>query len=419
MTDRTPPGRTWAGTHEFRAAELLVPATIAEAQELVAARDRIRSLGTRHSFNDLADTPGSLLALTGIAPDVVIDTDARTVTVGAGTRYAVVASELAARGWALHNLGSLPHISVGGATATATHGSGDHNGNLSTAVRALEFIAPDGSLRAVRSGDADFAGSVVHLGALGPVTRVTLAIEPGYRARQDTYEGLTWDDLFDRLDVVTGAGYSVSVFTTWDTPTVGNIWVKERVGEASAPDMVPTLLSARRRAEKALSPTGEEADNTTEQGGAIGDWHERLPHFRIDATPSNGDEIQTEYLVDRAVAVDAIRAVRSIAGRVAPALLVTELRTVAADELWLSTAYGRDSLCIHFTWRNLPDAVAAAIVEVERVLAPFDPRPHWGKLFAMPIGASFPRLGDFRELVARTDPAGKFRGPYLERVLRV
>lgn len=393
------------------------PETIAEAQDLVASHRSIRSLGTRHSFNDLADSEGALLALTAIDPDIVLDVAGRTVTVGAGTRYAVVARYLADHGWALHNMGSLPHISVGGATATSTHGSGDGNGSLATAVRALEFIAPDGSLRRVSAGDPDFAGSVVHLGALGPVTRVTLAVQPTYRVRQDTYAGLAWDDLFDRFDEVTAAGYSVSVFTRWNTPDVGEVWLKERLDDASAPDMPETVLSARRVRVKADSPAADGVDNTTEQGGVPGDWCERLPHFRIDATPSNGDEIQTEFWVPRERAVEAIAAVRAIGDRVEPSLLVTELRTVASDDLWLSPGYGRDSVCIHFTWKNEPDAVARAVVEVERVLAPFDPRPHWGKVFSMPIGDSLPRLGDFRDLVDRVDPHGKFSGPFLRRVL--
>ncbi|MEH3089948.1 MAG: FAD-binding protein [Microbacterium arborescens] len=393
------------------------PKTIADAQELVASHRSIRSLGTRHSFNDLADSPGALLALTAIEPDIVLDEVGRTVTVGAGTRYAVVARYLADHGWALHNMGSLPHISVGGATATSTHGSGDGNGSLATAVRGLEFIAPDGSLRRVVADDPDFAGSVVHLGALGPVTRVTLAVQPTYRVRQDTYMGLTWDDLFDRFDEVTGAGYSVSVFTRWNTPEVGEVWLKERLDEGSAPDMPETVLSAHRVRVKADSPAADGVDNTTEQGGVPGDWCERLPHFRIDATPSNGDEIQTEFWVPRERAVEAIAAVRAIADLVEPSLLVTELRTVASDDLWLSPGYGRDSVCIHFTWKNEPDAVARAVVEVERVLAPFDPRPHWGKVFSMPVGGSLPRLGDFRDLADRVDPEGKFSGPFLRRVL--
>lgn len=407
----------WAGTHSYAATEVLRPATVAEAQDAVASRRRIRSLGTRHSFNDIADSTGSLLDLTAIDPDIVIDREARTATVGAGTRYAVVARHLADAGWALHNMGSLPHISVGGATATATHGSGDRNGSLSTAVRALEFITPGGELRRIDAAHPDFAGSVVHLGALGPVTRVTLAVEPTYRVRQDTYTGLSWTDLVDRFDEVTASGYSVSVFTRWDTATAGDVWVKERLDGHSTPDMPDAILSAQRVPVRALSPAAEGVDNTTEQGGIPGDWCDRLPHFRIDATPSHGDEIQTEYLVDRAVAVGAIAAVRAIAARVAPALLVSELRTVAADDLWLSTAYGRDSVCIHFTWKNLPDAVAQAILAVEGALAPFDPRPHWGKVFSMPIGRSQPNLARFRELVASVDPDGTFRGPYLERVL--
>ncbi len=409
--------RTWAGTHTFAATEVVAPEAIEQARRAVASARRIRALGTRHSFNDIADTEGILLDLTAIPADIALDEAERLVTVGAGTRYAVLARHLADRGWALHNMGSLPHISVGGATATATHGSGDRNGVLSSAVRALEFIDPDGGLRRVDEASADLAGHVVHLGALGPVTRLTLAVQPAYRVRQDTYDGLGWDDLLGGLDEVTGAGYSVSVFTRWVGPVAGEVWVKERMDAASAPDMPDRLLGARRRTARALSPAAAGLDNTTTQGGVVGDWCDRLPHFRIDATPSNGDEIQTEYFVDRSVATEAIAAVRGIGELVEPALLVSELRTVAADDLWLSPAYGRDSVCIHFTWRNSPAAVSDAVAAVERALAPFDPRPHWGKVFSMPIGTSLPRQEDFRALVRRTDPDGVFRGPYLERVL--
>jgi len=413
----------WAGNHDITGRTLVEARTVEDVQRAVADADRVRPLGTQHSFNDLPDTPGTLVTVTSIPAEPVLDDAARTVTVGAGTRYGELAGWLAGRGWALHNLGSLPHISVGGATATGTHGSGDTNGSLSTAVRGLEIVGPDGALRTLRAGDPELDGSVIALGALGVVVRVTLAVEPAYRVRQDSYRGVPWDALLADVPAVTGAGYSVSVFTNWVDDTVEQVWVKRRVGadgsDAAADGDVPDLLGvpASGLAQPLIVPTDEV--NTTLHLTA-GPWNERLPHFRFDATPSVGDEIQTEYFVDRADAADALRAVRAIAPEFVDALVVTELRTVAADDLWLSPAYGRDSLAIHFTWRNDQPRVLAALPAIEAALAPFGARPHWGKvhgLDAATLAERYPRFDDARELVARRDPRGVFRNAALDRVL--
>ena len=410
--------RNWSGTYEYRATAVEAPRTIAELQEVVARSPRVRALGTRHSFNDLADTEGVLVTATEIPPDFAIDAERRVVTVGAGTRYAAVATFLTDEGWALHNMGSLPHISVAGAIATGTHGSGDLNGNLSTAVRGLQLVGPDGTLRWVRHGDADFAGSVVALGLLGVVVRVELAIEPSYLVRQDVYRGLPWATLLADVPAITSAGYSVSVFTDWVTDPIGQVWVKRRL--ESADEAVPEELAGatphRRARRRSSSPT---TTNTTQQGVA-GAWSAHLPHFRIDATPSNGDEIQTEYFVAHADAAAALAAVRALAADIAPHLLITELRTIAADDLWMSTASGRDSLAIHFTLKNEPEAVVALTPRIEAALEPFAPRPHWGKVNTVPkavVASRYPRFADFRALVERVDPTGKFRGPATAELL--
>ena len=404
----------WAGTHEFAASTVHNPTTIDEAQAIVARTERIRPLGTRHSFNDIADGV-ELISLVGVAPDV--STDGATVTVTGGTKYAVVASWLEERGLALHNMGSLPHISVAGATSTATHGSGTSLGNLATGIRALEFITPSGELETIAFGDPDFGGAAVALGALGPISRVTLAVQPSYLVRQDTYRGLTWSALLPSVDAVFRAGYSVSVFTDW-VSEVSDLWVKSRL-DAGAP-VLDDLYGAQR--ETGQRNVLEGVDNMTVQGGVPGPWSERLPHFRIDATPSNGDEIQSEYLVAIEDAAQALAAVRALGAQIAPALLISELRTVAADDLWLSTSTGRDSLCIHFTWKNLPAEVNAVIPHIEAALAPFAARPHWGKVNALDLAtieSLYERLPEFRALVARRDPAGKFGNEYLRSRLGV
>lgn len=403
-------GATWAGTHVFTAPAIVEAHTIDEVRHAVAAGGRVRALGTRHSFNDLADTDGTLVTVTAIAADPVLDEARREVTVGAGTRYGVLARWLEDRGWALHNLGSLPHISIGGAIATGTHGSGHGNGVLTTAVRRLEYVDATGVLAEVEVGAPDFPALAVGLGAYGIVVRVTLAIEPSYRMRQDVYSGLTWEAFLADPDAVTGAGYSVSVFTTWGDD-VGDVWVKSRL------DAFGGVAGARRRTETA-SLVGS-TENLTEQLGTPGAWCDRLPHFRLDATPSNGDEIQSEYFVERSDAAAALTAVRLLADDIRPHLLVSELRTARADGLWLSGAYGRDTLAIHFTWANHPEAVRTLLPRIEAALAPFGARPHWGKWHTMgadAVAAVVPRLTDARAVFERLDPQARFANAHLRRL---
>jgi len=404
-------GATWSGTHTFQAARLVTPRTIEEAAELVASHDTIRAIGTRHSFNDLADG-ATLISMLDIAPDLELDEARAQVTVGAGTRYGVLAAWLNDRGWALKNMGSLPHISVAGANATGTHGSGNLNGVLATSIAAIELITASGELRRIARGDDDFEGSLIALGALGVVSRVTLDVVPEFAMRQDVFLGVPWEAVTERLEETTSAGYSVSVFTTWDEPALSRVLVKSRAGEAVGEEFHGVRVTSK--------GAPDPRDNRTPQDGSVGPWMLRLPHFRLDRVPSDGDEIQTEYFVDRADGSAAIAAVRELAADIAPLLITTELRTTASDDLWLSMAYRRESLAIHFTWRNMPAEVAAVLPRIEAALAPFGARPHWGKWHAMTadrITDLYPRMTDFRALRDRMDPARKFDNAHLRRVL--
>lgn len=406
---------TWAGSYTFGAPRVVEATTVEQVQDAVRTRaGRVRALGTRHSFHALADTDGTLVTVTGIDPAPELDADARTVTVGGGIRYGELALWLEDRGWALHNMGSLPHISVAGATATATHGSGNTLGTLSTAVRGLEFVDAAGEVRSVRAGDPDFAGYVVHLGAIGIVTRITLAIEPTYSVRQDVYTGLPWDELLGDLEGVTGSGYSVSVFTKWADPVVGAVIRKTRLG-GDVVELPATWRGATRTGRLGVIDTAA----WTEVGGVPGPWLHRVPHFRLEGTPSAGEEIQTEYFVARSDGPDAVRAVRELGAAIDEHLIITELRTMSADDLWLSGAYDRETLAIHFTWLPHPDAVAGLLPLIEQALAPFAARPHWGKWHrfdAERLAAVHPRLADSRALFERLDPEGVFANAHLERL---
>ncbi|WP_158868239.1 FAD-binding protein [Leifsonia sp. AG29] len=407
----------WAGNHEYRAARIVRPESVDELRELVVGARAVRALGSRHSFNDLADTSDLLVSTAGLPASISIDEEARAVTVSGGVRYGDLARELQAAGWALHNLASLPHISVAGAIATATHGSGDRNGNLATAVRGLRILTASGEIVELRRGDEGFDGAVVSLGALGVVIDVTLDIRPSFDARQRLFEKLPWEAVTGRFDEVTSAAYSVSLFTTWEEDTVALAWLKELDGGSPIGD---DFLGARALTEaRHMIPTMD-VRNTTQQLGVVGPWSERLAHFRFEFTPSNGAEIQSEYLVPRPRAVEAIEAVRALAHVVAPLLQISEIRTVAADELWLSSAYGTDAVGLHFTWVRDQAGVEAVLPALEEALLPLGARPHWGKLYLDRDGlvpALYPRLGDFRALTERFDPEQRFRNAFLARLL--
>ena len=398
---------------------MIAARTIDDVRRAVTAGGRVRALGTRHSFNDLADNGETLVTVTGIAPEPVLDETAGTVTVGAGITYGALAAWLQERGWALPNLGSLPHISVAGATATGTHGSGTRNQILSAAIAALEYVDADGELRQAGRADPDFDGMAVGLGAFGVVVRITLDVQPSYLIRQDVYDGPTWDRVLADLEAIMSAAYSVSLFTDWTGDSMQMAWVKRRI---DAPERDATATPEEFfGAPRDLGPVrlvDAPVDNLTIVGAA-GPWSERLPHFRLDSPPSNGDEIQSEYFIDRGSGAAALDAVRRLSPVITPLLLVSEFRATAADRLWLSGSYGRDTLAIHFTWRNQPDQVSAALTEVEAALAPFDARPHWGKLTHIQAGQPellYPRLGDARALFERLDPAGRFSNHRLERL---
>ncbi|MEP6482310.1 MAG: D-arabinono-1,4-lactone oxidase [Rhodoglobus sp.] len=404
-------GSNWAQYYEYRATTLHRPTSLEQLQDVVAKAPKIRALGSRHSFNDLADS-AELVTLEGMPPAISIDAESETVSFSGGLRYGDVGVVLQEAGWALRNLASLPHISVAGAVATGTHGSGDRNGTLSRAVSGLTLVTASGALRTISPADPEFDGAVVALGALGVVHRVTLDIEPTFQVRQDVYQGLTWPKLLDNFDKITSRAYSVSVFTDWSGDDVGTVWLKSRIDGAKPPQdlygATPALV--------ALHPLpGLPGTDATEQRGIPGAWLDRLSHFKLGFTPSNGDELQTEYIVPRRHAVDAIRAVRALSDRITPHLHITELRTMAADSLWLSGAYETDAVAIHFTWHKDPDAVLQLLPVIEEALAPFDARPHWGKLFHSVNKSLYPKLGDFVALAHEFDPEGKFRNAYLER----
>ena len=409
----------WAGNYTYTAAQWHLPKTVAEVQAVVQSCTKLRAVGSRHSFNGIADSPQNIISLAHYDQVLALDRVQSTVTVQAGIRYGQLARALDVEGYALHNLASLPHISVVGACATATHGSGVGNGNLATAVTALEFVSADGDLVAL-SRDRDpqtFPGVVVGLGATGVVTQMTLAVHPTFSVRQDVYEHLPMDTLLSHFDEIVSSAYSVSLFTDWRSATINQLWLKSLAPEGASLPAAPERFGATLATVPRHPLIEISAENCTQQLGAPGPWHERLPHFRMDFMPSAGEELQTEYIVPRQYAVESLRALFAIREQIAPLLQISEIRTIAADDLWMSPCYRQDCVALHFTWLKDWPGVKTLLPHVESALEPFDARPHWGKLFTTPparLQALFERLPDFQRLVQSYDPHGKFRNDFLD-----
>lgn len=410
-------GTNWAGNLRYGAATIARPCNREELHDVLAAAGPLRPLGSRHSFNDIADTTGTLIDLSAM-PVAVQQTAPDAVRVSAGVRYGELGAELQRRGLALANLASLPHISVAGAVCTGTHGSGDGIGSLATAVRSVTLVGPDGE-RTLRRGDPDFAGAVVSLGALGVMVEVELEVEPAYDVAQTVHEGPLWEAVLAEFDRVTALGTSVSIFSRWaDRDRADQLWAKNRVGGPALDEALLARLGTTPATVHRHPILGAPAEACTPQLGEPGPWHERLPHFRLAFTPSAGEELQSEYLVPRRDAVRAIEAIRTLADRIAPLLLVNEIRTVAANDLWLSPSYGEAAVGLHFTWRRDQPAVEALLPAIE-VALPDTARPHWGKLSALgpaEIRRRTPRWADFAALAARMDPVGRFRNAHVERL---
>jgi xylitol oxidase len=405
------PATNWARNVTFGAQAYERPASLDEVRGLVGRSDRIRVLGSGHSFNRIADTTGAQLSLAGLPAEIDIDTTAHRARISGGLRYGEVAPVLQEAGFGLHNLASLPHISVVGACATGTHGSGDGNGSLATAVSSVEMVVASGDVVTIGRWDDGFEGAVVALGRLGVITAMTLDLVPSYNIAQYVYDELPDESLDVDFDAIFAGGYSVSVFTDFD---VNRLWCKRL---ASDPPPEPRWFGALASLEPRNPVPGMSPDNCTPQMGVAGPWHERLPHFRAEFAPSSGDERQSEYLLPREHAVAGLNALRGLREQITPVLQIAEIRTIAADELWLSPAYRRPTVGFHFTWVPDDAALAPVIEALERELAPFDARPHWGKVFSQ--AAYYERMPDFARLVEQYDPDGKFGNEFLDRYLEV
>jgi xylitol oxidase len=414
--------RNWAGNYRYSTSELHVPENVGQVQELVARSTRMKVLGTRHSFNGIADSTESLLSLQKLNRVTSLDHTRNKVTVEAGIRYGELCQYLHSNGYALHNLASLPHITVAGACATATHGSGDLNGNLATAVHSMEVVKADGEAIIISREQQDgvIAGAVVGLGGLGVVTKITLDVIPVFQMSQHVYENLPLVHLKEQFDDIFSSAYSVSLFTDWKKATFNQVWLKRKITDQATAQMEPEFFGATRATAHRHPVPGYTSENCSEQMGIPGPWYERLPHFRMDFNPSAGEELQSEYFVPRQDAYHALCAIDRLREYISPLLHVSEVRTIAEDNLWMSPCYKQESVAIHFTWKANWGAVQQVLPMIEKQLAPFHARPHWAKLFTMPptqLPSLYEKLPDFQQLLLHYDPQGKFRNAFLNKYI--
>lgn len=414
--------KNWAGNLEYSTENVFYPTSAEEIQQLIKKLGRVKALGTRHCFNTIADSKDNLISMRDMNKILSVDTKASSVTIEGGMNYGQLCPYLNAKGYALHNLASLPHISVAGACTTATHGSGVKNGNLATAVAAIEFVTADGDIiHLSKENDGEkFNAAVVGLGAIGIITKVTLILQPTFMMRQYVFEKMPMSQLKEHFDAIVSAGYSVSLFTDWQSDYINEVWIKSRIDDKANSHPMTEFYGAK-RAVKNLHPIAAlSAENCTEQMGLPGAWYERMPHFKMGFTPSSGKELQAEYFISRQHAVEAIQAVSRLGKQIGPHLFISEIRTIDADNLWMSPCYRQASVTIHFTWKQEWDEVIKLLPVIEKELAPFHPKPHWGKIFTLPakeLDSRYEKFSDFRKMVAMYDPQGKFRNDFLNRNL--
>ncbi|WP_160726125.1 FAD-binding protein [Bacillus sp. USDA818B3_A] len=412
--------KNWAGNYQYSTNNWHVPETVEEVQQLVSSIKKLRVVGSRHSFNSIADSTENMISLQKLNKVISIDREKQTVTVEAGIKYGELCPVLQQHGYALHNLASLPHISVAGAIATATHGSGNDNQNLAAAVRAMEVVTADGSIVTFskEKSEDELHGAVVGLGGLGVVTKLMLDVHPSHQMRQDVYENLPFAQLDQHFNSIFSSAYSVSLFTDWQDETFNQVWLKSKWTDDQTFSLGEEFYGAKAAKESLHPVPGVGAENCTAQLGVPGNWLDRMPHFRMDFTPSKGQELQSEYIMDRKHAYDALCALSEIREHIAPHLLTSEVRTIAQDHLWLSPSYQEDSVAFHFTWHDRWEDVQQVLPLIEAQLEPFQAKPHWGKLFTTSpakIQALYEKMPAFQKLLMKYDPNGKFRNAYLNK----
>lgn len=409
--------QNWAKNITFSSQNYIEIENLTQLQKVIESSNKLKVIGTGHSFSEIADTTGTLISLKNLDAEIEIDEKSQTVRVSAGTSYANLAKYLEKNGWALSNLASLGEITIAGAVMTGTHGSGSDNKVLSDSVVAIEMILASGDKFVIDRKDfAQFPGFVVSFGALGVFTKLTLKIVKSFSVKQVVYENIPIQSVLENFNEIFDRPYSASYFSNWSPKNTGQIWMKfldnEKFSELQSNAYGGNLALTNQHPVKVNHP-----GNCTEQMGVAGKWLFRLPHFKLDSSPASGDEVQTEYLVDRDYVQGYINELTKIGEDIAARVYATEIRTMSSDDLWLSGAYGRETVGFHFTWKKTSE-VKDFLPVIENILGKNKGRPHWGKLFSTPraqLIERYPKYEEFRQLIQKYDSGNKFRNKFIEQ----
>ncbi|AFK04293.1 FAD linked oxidase domain protein [Emticicia oligotrophica DSM 17448] len=417
---KSDPRTNWAGNLTYSTDNLYTPKNISELQDTIKKLKKVRGLGTKHCFNKIADSTENQISSAAFNKIISLDKDKKTVTVEAGIKYGELCKYLDENGFALYNLASLPHISVAGACATATHGSGIKNGCLASSVSGIEFVNGKGeviNLNKEKDG-AEFLGAVVNLGALGIVTKMTLDLQPTFKMKQIVYQNMPMLALEKNFEAIMSAGYSVSLFTDWKNKNINEVWIKSKAEDLK--EIAPEFYGAKLQTKNLHPIETLDAINCTDQMGVEGPWYERMPHFKMGFTPSSGKELQSEFFIPFEHAYEGLMAIEKLNAEVSPHLFITEVRAIAADELMMSPFYKKTCVAFHFTWKQETEEVTKLLPSIEEALAPFNPRPHWGKIFTLKpavLQGRIEKLSEFKDLMTKHDPEGKFRNEFIDKNL--
>jgi xylitol oxidase len=409
--------KNWAGNLTFSAKEFIEIDNISKLQQVVSNSQGVKVLATGHSFNAIGDTKYTLISLKNLSNGIEIDSQNAQALIPAGMSYADAARYLESNGWAFSNMASLGEVTIAGAISTGTHGSGSNNGVLSTSVVGLEIVLGSGELITIdESNSEEFAGFVISLGSLGVFTKIKMKIVPSFSVKQFVYENIGIQAVAENFDTVFNSAYSVSYFSNWAKNSTGQIWMKF-LDDSSSDNLSDNWLGANQAKAKQHPVKINNPDPCTDQLGISGKWLYRLPHFKLDSSPASGDEVQTEYLVDRKYVNEYIQDLRTIGDEIAPRVYATEIRTIKSDELWLSGAYQRETVGFHFTWKK-SDTLVDFLPRIEEILGKHDGRPHWAKLFSVKsdeLSARYPKYSNFEALLKKYDPKKKFRNKFIDQ----
>jgi FAD-linked oxidoreductase len=419
----------WSGSVRCRPASIARPRTLDELRRIVtaAAADGatagLRVAGSGHSFTPLAATEGTLVSLEHAAGVVSTDKEARVADVLAGTTLRRLGPELAAAGLAMENLGDIDAQALAGALATGTHGTGAGLGSLSTQIAGLRLVLADGDVLDLSPvGDADlFKAAQVSLGALGVVWQVRLRLVPVFRLRY-VRRNMDLEDCLARLPELrehrhfelywfpfTARAATKTMDETTEPSTAGGFgrWFDDIVLENGAFGL---LSEACRLVPSLCAPVSRLSAAVVSEGSRIG------ASYRVFATPRHVRFQEMEYAVAADRGPDCLREIRRFVDEKKPAVhFPVEFRLVKADDIWLSPAFGRDSvyIAVHM-YRGMP--YRAYFDGVEAIFRNHGGRPHWGKMHtrtAAELEALYPEWGRFHEVRRRLDPRGVFLNPYL------